>query len=107
MRAQRKAFSCAKAMVLGALYDTAERLKWKLLSANSDTGIFVVAERSAGVHFLVRVIPGESRQFEITVELTSGVFSNRNSPEDAAACFLETLTQIIEDALAKAGHPKP
>ncbi len=101
MQTQVKVFACGRAIVLGALYDTTEKLKWKLQSVNSDTGILVVAERRAGMPFLVRVFPAENEKVEVTVELASGVFSDRDSPEEAAVCFLETLTQIIEDALAK------
>jgi|GEM_PF-3934758 len=101
MQALRKVLACEKEIVLGALYDTVEKLKWKLLSANSDTGIIVVAERSAGMPFLVRVGWEENGMVEITVELASGVFSDRDSPEDAAAVLLETLARIIGDALSK------
>jgi hypothetical protein len=101
MQALSKVLACEKAIVLGGLYDTIEKLKWKLLSANSNTGIIVVAERSAGMPFLIRVCSQGTRKVEVTVELASGVFSDRDSPEDAAAVLLETLTRIIGDALSK------
>ena len=102
MQALRKVFFCGKAMALGALYDTAERLGWKLLSSNSDTGILMIEKRLEGMPFLVRVCPKGHETVEVTVELASGVFSGRDSPATAAACLLETLTQIVEDALAAA-----
>ena len=103
MQAQSKVFVCGKVMVLGALYDAVEKLKWKLLSSNSDTGILMIEERRDGMLFLVRVCPKEHEIVKITVELASGVFPGKDSPAEAAACLLEMLKQIIEDALAKDG----
>ncbi|NPV92742.1 MAG: hypothetical protein HPY50_18395 [Firmicutes bacterium] len=87
-------------MVLGALYDSFEKLQWKLLSANPDAGILMASERKTGMLFLIRVCPDQGEQV-ITVELATGIFSSRDSPEKEAAGLLETLTQIIEDALKR------
>lgn len=107
MQAQRKVFACEKTIALGALYDTADKLRWKLLSANSETGILMVTERKAGIPFLIRVCPEANETVEVTVELASGVFSDRDLEEEAAVDLLKTLSQIIEDALAKTGHCTP
>ena len=101
MQTQSKVFACGKVMALGAMYDTVEKLKWKLVSANSDAGILMTAVKETGMPFLVRVFPKQGQQIEVTVELASGTFSDRDSPTEAAAIFLEALTQIIEDALNK------
>jgi hypothetical protein len=104
MQAYSRVFTCGKIMVLGALYDTVEKLKWDLLSANSETGILMTATRETEMPFLVRVLPKQGEQLEVTVELASGAFSNRNSPEKEAERLLQTLALIIEDAIAGEVH---
>ncbi|MPM76488.1 hypothetical protein SDC9_123486 [bioreactor metagenome] len=99
MQAQSKTFSCGKTVVLGALYDTIEQLKWKLLSANSDAGILMAAERKSDMPFLIRVCPMQKDEVEITVELASGAFSDKDFPEQNAAFLLDALSQVIENAL--------
>jgi hypothetical protein len=101
MQAQRMIFDCDKAVALGALYDATDNLKWRLLSANSETGILVVEERRAGTPFLVRACQKDRDMTEVTVELASGVFSGRDSPGVAAALLLEKVAQIIGNALSK------
>lgn len=100
MQVQYRKYGCGKLMVLGALYDTIEKLKWKLLSANSDAGIVMAAERKTGMPFLIRICPEQGGQVEVTIELASGAFTDSDAPEINAADLLETLTHIIEDALA-------
>lgn len=99
MQAQSKVFACGKVMALGALYDTIERLKWKLLSANSDAGILMIAERKTGMTFLIRVCSELDEQVEVTLELASCAFNDKNSPDEYARSLFATLSQIIEDAL--------
>lgn len=101
MQAQRMIFDCDKAVALGALYDATENLKWRLLSANSETGILVIEEQRAGTPFLVRVCQKKSDMTEVTVELASGVFSGRDSPGEAAEFLLKKVAQIIANALSK------
>lgn len=99
MQAQSRIFACGKAMVLGALYDAIERLNWKLLSANSETGILMTAERKSGMPFLIRVCLEQDEQVKVTLELASGTFNDRDSPEENAESLFTALTHIIEDAL--------
>jgi len=100
MQAQSRRYVCGKFMVMGALYDTLEKLKWKLLSANSDAGILMVAERKVDMPFLIRVCPIQADEVEVIMELASGTFSDRDSPEENVALLFETLTHIIENAFA-------
>lgn len=107
MQAQSKTFACGKAVALGALYDAIEKLKWKLLSANSEAGILMAAERKADMPFLIRVCPIQGDEVEVTVELASGTFSDRDSPEESAGRLLRALTLIIEEALAGGSRYSP
>jgi hypothetical protein len=99
MQAHSKVFSCEKVLVLGALYDTVEKLKWNLLSANSESGILMTTAKETQMPFLVRVLPKQGKQLEVTVELASGAFSERDHPDETAEHLLKTLALIIEDAL--------
>jgi hypothetical protein len=101
MQAQRKDFICRKTIVLGALYDAVDKLKWRLLSSNSETGMVTVIARETGILLLVTVSPKHKEQVEVTVELAPGALSGKDSPEEAAARLLKTLSLIIEDALAE------
>jgi hypothetical protein len=86
-------------MVLGALYDALEKLNWKLISTNSETGILIAAERKTSMPFLIRVNIEQADLAEVTVELASAMFAGGNLAEKESARLLETLTQIIENAL--------
>ncbi len=99
MQAQSKVFACGKAMALGALYDTVERLRWKLLSADSDAGVLAVAEQKTGVPFLIRVCTERDERTIVTIEPAAGTFSSKASPGANAGILLDILTSIIEDAL--------
>lgn len=99
MQTQSKAFACGKAVALGALYDAIEKLRWKLLSANSDTGVLVTEERKTGTLYLIRILPEQGGHVEVTMELASGTLNNRDSPEENARSLIAVLTHIIEAAL--------
>lgn len=49
MQEQHRRYSCTKALALGSLYDALEQMKWVLVSANSDDGIVVIREPTAGI----------------------------------------------------------
>jgi len=98
VRVQVKRFMCDKHLVLGALYDVVEKLHWTLISANSEEGILIVAERVTKMLFLIRVNREEAGHTEITMELASGTFDGVQ-PEKEASCLLDMLTQIIDNAL--------
>lgn len=101
MQTQSRHYACGKNMALGALYDAFEKLNWKLISANSDAGILIAAERRANIPFLIRVQSEQAEQTEVTMDLASGTFSNGVMPGKEAEVFLETLTSIIEDAVCR------
>jgi hypothetical protein len=100
MQALRQRFLCARYIVLGALYDTVERLRWKLVSANSDAGILMTTQPRTGLPFLIRVDWEQAGQTVVTVELASGACSDRDSPGESAALLLETLAQIVAEAIS-------
>lgn len=99
MQTQRRYYACGRNMVLGALYDAFEKLNWKLISANSDAGILIAAERKTNMSLLIRVNTEQTDLAEVTVELASAVFAGGNLAEKESVRLVETLTQIIEDAL--------
>ena len=99
MQAQSKGCACEKAMILGALYDAIERLKWELMSVNSDAGILMVAAGETEMPLLVRVLCKQEEQIVVTVEFASGAFPG-SSPETMAKRLLDTLSEIIKDALS-------
>ena len=106
MQAFSRSFDCAKCIVLGALYDSLERLHWELVSANSDAGILTVSPPKTDSLFLVRVQPIQTDRTEVIVELASGSFYGPELPEKSAEALLETLTQITKGALCgKQGSP--
>ncbi|HEX3010546.1 MAG TPA: hypothetical protein VHQ70_00725 [Syntrophomonadaceae bacterium] len=99
MQTQRRYYACGRNMVLGALYDAFEKLNWKLISANSDAGILIAADRKTNTSLLIRVNTEQADLAEVTVELASAVFAGGNLAEKESVRLLETLTQIIEYAL--------
>lgn len=103
MQAFTRDFACAKCIVLGALYDTLDQLRWRLISANSDNGILTAAPPRTRRLFLVRVQPMPGDRTEVIVELASGASPGHELPEKSAEALLETLTQIINGALSSEG----
>jgi hypothetical protein len=105
MQAFTRGFACDKCIVLGALYDTLDRLRWELVSANSDEGILMAAPPGTGLLFLVRVQPGQAGGSEVSVAPASGVPRGSDLSGKAAETLLETLRQIINGALTGGQEP--
>jgi hypothetical protein len=95
MREQRRRYGCAQPLLLGAIYDVLEDLKWTLVSANSDDGILYIREPSAGIPFVIRLSPQGNRVVELSAVLASGAFSGRSLPEESITRFLGMLEAIL------------
>lgn len=95
MQEQRRRYGCAQPLLLGAMYDALEDLKWTLVSANSDDGILYIREPTAGVPFVIRVYPKGSQVMELTAALASGAFSGQRLPEESMTRLLGTLEAIL------------
>lgn len=95
MKDQRRCYRCSKPLVLGSLYDVMEKTKWKLISANSDEGILLVQEPSAGIRFVIHVCPGAAQTVELSVMLASGEFSGWSMTENSINRLLQALDVIL------------
>jgi hypothetical protein len=100
MQTQSRHYECEKPVALGALYDALEKLKWKLISANSDAGILIVSEPAVHIPFVVRVCPSGPWDMEVTIELASGAFFEMGLPEQCAKRLLQTITEMIDRAIS-------
>jgi hypothetical protein len=99
---RNRCYTCGKLMLLSALYDTFEKLGWKLLSTDSETGIINVLDRKTGEKYLIRVQPERMKNVDVIIKLEPGSHSGRDSPEEAVGQLFDTMEQIIRDALAGA-----
>lgn len=95
MKDQHRRYGCSKPLVLGSLYDVMEKTKWKLVSANSDDGILLVQEPTAGIPFVIRVCPGTGQTVELSVLLASGEFTGRSLTEESINHLLQALDAIL------------
>lgn len=96
MNIESREYAYPKPLLLSALYDTFDKLGWKLLSANSDAGLLMTSERKTGVHFIIRVYPKQGNQMavEVSLELDSGA-----SAPDIAARMFATLDALLKESL--------
>jgi hypothetical protein len=102
VQVRNRCYTCGKLMILSALYDTFEKLGWKLLSADSETGIINVLDRKTGEKYLIRVQPEQAKNVDILIEPEPHSHSGRDSPEEAVGQLFDTMERIIRDALAGA-----
>jgi len=95
MKDQCRRYGCSKPLVLGSLYDVLEQTKWKLVSANSDDGILLIQEPTAGIPFVIRVRPCTGQTVELSATLASGEFSGWSLTEESINRLLQTLDAIL------------
>ncbi len=101
MEIRQRRYPCSKPLALASLYDTLEKLKWRLISSNSDAGILIALDRKTAAQFLIRVSAEQRDEVAVTVEQAS-VCPNRKQADLSALGLLEALDEMIRSALESA-----